>query len=288
MPLLSILTVIKPPAEGMATTLASVEREFGEAGDAEFIVKEWIPDGDDRGEPALAAVEAGAGRLMRRCLRAPDGGVFHGMNQALAAATGDWIVFLNAGDWFADGAAAAFREATTRHPGADYLYFDGVTVDARDGREFLRQAPDTVRLNDFLHRVPILHPCLFVRRTVLVRLGLDPAIDLAADFDLMVRLVAGGYPGRRIPRIGAFIVSGGLSEQRRVRAFRQANRSLRRNAPTLAFRLRLLAAFLRFLLIHTLIVYVIRPLPFLRRRARARTGGQPAGTYSGKTGRLPG
>lgn len=283
MPFLSILTVIKPPAEGLEITLASVEREFGTSEDIEFIIKEWTADAGGTPalltEHALMPAESPAGGLMRRYLRSPDTGVFDGMNQALAAAAGDWILYLNAGDWLAGGFATAFREATKTNPEATFLYFDGVTVDARDGREFLREAPDTIRLEDFLHRAPVLHPCLLVRQSVLCRLGLDSSIDLAADFDLMVRLVAGGYRGKRSPRIGAFILSGGLSEQRCVRARRQASRSLLRHAPTLAFRIKVIAAFVRFLILHSLIVYVIRPLPFLRRRARARSGGQPAGSY---------
>lgn len=287
-PLLTIATVIKPPAPGFDKTRESVLREFGECRDVEWLVK--IKDGklkiEEREETGNSNFQSSIFnyQFSLREIRTDDTGVFDGMNQAFEMAKGEWILFLNAGDWLAKGMGAAFREAVARHAQADFFFFEGVTVDAGDGREFLREAPDSLSLRDFLQRVPVLHPCLVVRRSVLRNLAFDTRMDLAADFDLMVRLVAGSYAGVHIPRIGAFVLSGGLSEQYRIRARRQAARSLLRNGPGGRFRFSVGAGFLRFLGIHFLIVGLIRKIPFLQRRARARSGGKPAGTYEEEFG----
>lgn len=292
--LLTIATVIKPPAPGFEKTRESVVREFGDADDVEWLVKIKegrlkieedkfeIKDGkfkmEEREETGSSNFQSSIFNLQSsifnyqfslREIRADDTGVFDGMNQAVEAARGEWILFLNAGDWLAVGVGKVLREAIHAYPKADFLYFDGITVDAVDGREFPRPAPDSLTLRDFLRRAPILHPCLVVKRELLKRLPFDSRLDLAADFDLMLKLVSGGKTGQRLPRPGAYVVSGGLSEQYRVRARRQAIGSLWKHAPGLGFRISVLWSFLRFLVLHFVIVYLIRPIPFLRKSAQA-------------------
>lgn len=275
--ILSIISVIKIPAEGFEETRASVVREFGSNPNVEYIVKEWSPNPGVREFAGSPNQESG---LQFRRLEGVDRGVFDGMNQALEAARGEWILFLNAGDWFAPGMAPALCGAMQKNPDADYLFFDGVTVDAQDRREFLRKAPGQIRLHDFRQRAPVLHPCLVVKRECLGA-GFDLNLDLAADFDLMVRLVADRRRGKHIPRVGAFILSGGLSERHRLRARCQATRSLLRYSPTATFSLGIFCNYIRFICTHVLITKLIRPVPLLRRYARSCSGGNPAGTFSG-------
>ena len=275
--LLSIITVIKSPAEGFEKTYDSVLREFGGCDDVEYLIKEW--DATAEWTESIQSDENAHGLTIRK-VHGNDSGVFDGMNQSIAAAKGKWVVFLNAGDWLAKGFGAKCLEFLKAHASCDFIYCDGVTVDAEDGREFLRCAPDDLQLSDFLHYAPILHPCLLVKRSFLTQRLFDLRYDLAADFDLMVELVARGLIGMRLSMVGSFILSGGLSEQRRVRGKRQALSSLLSNAPNLGFKVKSYAAYLRFLCRHLLIVYGVRPFSPLRRWAKSRTGGQPSGTYS--------
>lgn len=276
-PILSIISVIKTPAGGFEQTRASVAQEFGGDATVEYIIKEWSADRRVEETSELPARDAG---LRVRCLRGADNGVFDGMNQALERARGEWILFLNAGDWLAPGMGLALHGAMQNNPDADYLFFDGVTVDAGDRKEFLRTAPAEIKMKDFWHRAPVLHPCLVVKREALT-IGFYTSLDLAADFELMIRLVAEGRRGEHIPKVAAFILSGGLSERHRLRARWQATRSLLVHSPNALFSLCALGSHLRFILIHLLITKIIRPVPVFRRYAHSRSGGNPAGTYSG-------
>jgi hypothetical protein len=274
---LSIITVVKSPVEGFEKTYASVLQEFGNLNGVEYLIKEWNAveewsetSGDDSNAP----------RLNIRKIRGKDSGVFDGMNQSVTAAQGEWILFLNAGDWLAKGFGDLLHEAIQSATECDYIYCDGVTVDADDGREFLRKAPESLRLPHFLHCAPVLHPCLIVKKSYLEQHLFNLDYDLAADYALMVELVASGAKGRHLPVVAAFILSGGLSERARIRGKRQALTSLLRNAPDLGFKIRSVLAFCRFMCRHILIVYGVRSFGPLRRWAKSRTGGQPAGTYS--------
>lgn len=272
----SVITVIKDVGAGFAETLASVEREFGQLSDAEHIVKYWAEGGALNQTNEVREGE----RLIRRTITCPDQGVFDAMLQALEHAEGEWVCFLNSGDWLANGFAEKLNAVIGHNTQSDVFYFDGVTVDAGDRREFIRSAPDTLELSDFYHHVPVLHPCLIVRRSVLCQYKFDLKYDLAADFDLMIRLVSNRVTHTHIAAPGAFVISGGLSEQLRIRARSQATRSLWGHRPSLVEGFRIGIAHLKFLILHFIIVGIIHKVPALQRRARCHTGGQPAGTYS--------
>ena len=253
-PLLTIASVIKPPAQGFDKTVESVRREFSGAEDFEFLIKAKGEAGDFEFTCDLDA----------RVIYSPDSGVFDGMNQALAAASGEWVLFLNAGDWLEPGFANAFRAAAAEHPEADFLCFNGHTVDATDGRAFVRAVPQALEFSSFLSRVPVLHACLVVRRSVMQEYHFNTKFDLAADFALLVHLVADGRPWAQVPVIGAAMVSGGLSEQFRVRARWQATQAIWHQFPSTSQRLATTWAFLRYVSIHLIITYLIRPIPPLR------------------------
>ena len=95
----------------------------------------------------------------------------------------------------------------------------------------------------------------------------------------MVRLVSDHVALTHIPILGAFVISGGLSEQLRIRARTQATRSLWHHRRSLVEGLRIGVAYLKFLILHFTIVGIIHKVPALQRRAQRHTGGQPAGTY---------
>lgn len=262
---LSIITVYKDPGSDLTKTEDSVLREFGSSRDIEYIQKEWSP------EPELTESNKNIdGKLPCRHIRGRDSGVFDGMLQALGYATGEWVLFLNAGDWLAEGFAKRFEEALEGTDDCAFLYFDGMTVDCLDGRTFPRQAPERLRLQDFYHRNPVLHPCLVVRRSVMEDYGYDLDLNLAADFDLVVRMVSNRVPSKHIPFVGAYVLSGGLSEKCRMRAKWQAMHSLLRSRDSSWDAVRIVVSFFRFLVLHACIK-VIHRLPFFRRWLHRRT-----------------
>lgn len=263
-PLLTIASVIKPPAHGFDKTVASVQREFAGATDLEFLIKV-------KGEARDFVFESD---LDARVICSPDSGVFDGMNQALAAATGEWVLFLNAGDWLEPGFADAFRAAVAAHPQAEFLCFDGHTVDAEDGRAFVRAVPQSLSFGSFLKKTPVLHPCLVVRTSVHRELPYETDLHLAADFSLMVRLVCGAWRGVVVGAFGACMISGGISNQSRLLSKWQATRALIRHGGATPFkRVRALLSYVRFLALYVAIYGFVRRIPPLRRgliRLRAR------------------
>jgi hypothetical protein len=274
--LLTVVSVIKEPVTGLEKTHASVIREFGTCPEVEYLIKECASPGAGS---QLTSADNSSTAFEIRHLRQPDSNVFEGMNQATHAASGKWILFLNAGDWFINGFGEICQRFLEHHSNCDYVYADGITVDATDGREFLRKAPHPLQMHHFLHRAPYLHPCLLIKRTWLLEHPFDTSFDLAADFKLMVQLVAHAKVGHYLPTPAACILSGGLSEKHRIRAKTQALKALCIYSPNRSFKLRALAGYLRFLILNSLIK-IVRKIPAIHRMAKKQTKGQPSGTFT--------
>ncbi len=128
--------------------------------------------------------------LQIRIVSEPDHGIYDAMNKAIAAATGDWILFMNAGDSFysADTVSKMFREHWDSSIKAVY----------GDSERFLGESKKIVKagnLEEITQSIPLpfCHQAIFVRTEILKDMGFDTGYRQAADYDLFVRCHLQGY-----------------------------------------------------------------------------------------------
>lgn len=93
MPLLTVVTVVFNDAAGLARTLASVQPHLGCA-------EHWVIDGSTN--DAVRDLVAAEADPRVKLLSEPDHGLYDAMNKGLDRATGDFVLFLNAGDTFVE------------------------------------------------------------------------------------------------------------------------------------------------------------------------------------------
>lgn len=206
---ISIITVAYEACETLERTIESLAAQTW--ADKEYIV---VDGGSSDGTTQLLRRHERLGTV-DRWISEPDRSLYDAMNKGLHLASGDYVGFLNADDFFvADDALAAVAEAIERD-GADWVIGDTVMLDRRAERVVRFYSGSGFRAWQlrFGHMPP--HPSTYCRRADLVDLGgFDSRFPIAADFDLLLRLnrsraLRTGY----VPRTLVAMRSGGLSSR---------------------------------------------------------------------------
>lgn len=143
-----------------------------------------------------------------------DNGMYEAINKGIRMATGDIIGLVHSDDFLYDSHVISDVVKKLEETGADFVYGDGVFVNANDINKPVRNW-----IGGAYHRWKVrcgwlpLHPTCYIRRDVMMREGLyDKSFKIAADTDLLVRYLYKAhlkvvYLHRRIIRMRM----GGLS-----------------------------------------------------------------------------
>lgn len=141
-------------------------------------------------------VEENQARHNIRLICEPDSGLYDAMNKALLNASGDYIVFLNAGDCLHStdtvssiAKLAQWTKRGHRHPAI--LYGDTNLVD-NEGN-FLRRRrltpPEKLTPDSFRDGMLICHQSFYVRTDLAKQEPYDLSYRYSADFDWCIRLI---------------------------------------------------------------------------------------------------
>jgi len=202
--LISIVTIVRNDRPGLQRTCASLTKQT-------FRDFEWhVVDGastDGAAELALSFHLSG----LAHATSAPDQGIFDAMNRGLARATGEYVVFMNAGDEFASEKTLARVAQALELQRPDLLY----------GNSLARYHGD--RLSEKLARghqrlaygMFACHQTLYYKRDVLGDLHYDTALRIAGDYDFTARFMQRARKIIRLPLpLAIFDLSGMSSKQK--------------------------------------------------------------------------
>ena len=139
---------------------------------------------------------------------APDKGIYDAMNKGVARASGEWVIFMNAGDCFA--AADVLQRIFSTPRTADVIYGD-VLKAAADG------APTVSRAHPFknAHRYVFLSSSSLVRIECLHTTPFDITHPFSADFKFFKLL---GHQGKKFAYVDipiALFDTSGISNRQR-------------------------------------------------------------------------
>ena len=182
-------------------TLADFHAAVQSALDQTWDNVELIIVDDASGDPELTAaitVLAENDGRVRVVGRTGNGGISRATNDAIAAATGRWVLFFDHDDLLVD-VAVEHMVASARATGALLLYSDEDKIDAAGFVQEPAFKPDwNYRL--LLGVNYVCHLTMVDRVTLLQAGPLDPELDGAQDHDLLLRL-AEILPDRRIHHV---------------------------------------------------------------------------------------
>lgn len=179
-PLFTIITVTYNAAQTLPATLASVKEQT--CGMYEYIVM----DGVSTDRTLKLAIDAGIPQA--RIYSSPDKGIYDAMNKAMDLATGQYLIFLNAGDAFhsPDTLEHLARLITDNDfPGIVY----GQTCVVGSDRRYIAprhlSAPEDLTLESFAEGMVVCHQAFVVLRKLAQ--PYDLKYRLSADYEWCIR-----------------------------------------------------------------------------------------------------
>lgn len=178
----------------------------------EVRVEEEIPLPPQRGGRLGGGRENGTGGRAILWASEPDAGLYDAMNKGLARATGDYIIFLNGGDQFADdnvlsNLSQLIGMASTK-PG--FIYGDALET-LPDGQTAYKAARPFIKvdLGMFTH-----HQAMVYARNVIGDMHYDTRYKIAADYKFTLQTLGATRAIYYVPAPFCLFAHGGLSQTR--------------------------------------------------------------------------
>lgn len=148
-----------------------------------------------------------------------DKGIYDAMNKGLAAATGDYVIFMNSGDGFyaPDTVAQVFATA----PDADIYYGETEMID--DAGNSLGQrrhkAPAQFTWRHFKYGMSVSHQAIYIKRSLTQ--PYDRQYELSADIDWILHAAKKAKMIVNVHRYVARYLVGGMSKQKHRQSLKE-------------------------------------------------------------------
>jgi glycosyltransferase involved in cell wall biosynthesis len=191
------VSVVTPTKDRLSLLRHTVASVMGQTYPA---VEHIVMDGDSTdGTQAWLATVAADHPV--RWVSEPDEGMYAAINKGLEMATGDFVAYLNSDDLYFPWTLETVVQAFERHPQADFVYGDALSIDDVTARQVpywvLPPNPDYLRRIGFLAQ-----PAVFWRRSAYELLGpFDESLRFVADCDYWMRAIG----TRRFVKVDEFL-----------------------------------------------------------------------------------
>jgi putative colanic acid biosynthesis glycosyltransferase len=205
----SIITITKDNAIGLRATLVSVaEQEYK---DFELI----IVDGHSVDETPTVIEKFDI--IVAKFVQDAGSGIYAAMNQGVSLASGDWIIFMNAGDCFIG-------------PQVLSKFAPQLSTDLAFGRTQKNNgAPHCAYrgLDKIWQNMPFCHQALFCRTELFRNRPFDVSFRISGDFDFVIEQYANKKRFEYLDLDVAVVEGDGISESHLVERVTEAYRSAR-------------------------------------------------------------
>ena len=139
----------------------------------------------------------------------PDAGIYDAMNKGWRSASGDWVLFLNAGDMLCQDRTLEDVVPQLEASDANWAFGMVRNVDTQGSVIGIQNASPFNRMGHALGNTTVPHQATFMRRRVLEDLGgFNPQMGTAADQELIYRAALLGPPLELVWPIANFQLDG--------------------------------------------------------------------------------
>lgn len=175
---LSIITVCKNDARNLEKTILSVISQSFK--NFEYI----IIDGDSNDDTIQIFNKYKS--YISKFISEPDTGIFNAQNKGINYAKGEYLCFLNAGDYFTN--AEILKKVFDNEPTADIIYGD-INYKFSNGIIYRKRSfKKMTSLKFLIESLP--HPSCLIRKTVFEKIGLmDEDYKISSDYEFFLRAI---------------------------------------------------------------------------------------------------
>lgn len=143
----------------------------------------------------------------------PDRGIYDAMNKGISHATGDVVGIINSDDWYETDAVEKITKRF-RETDADVVFGEIWLIDFNDKKKSCSS-----------HSKLPPHPAMFVKRNIYEKYGVyDTKYEIAADYELTLRLAAGGVRFEGISDIISNFRTSGISNIKKMECIEETYR----------------------------------------------------------------
>lgn len=177
---LSIITVNYNNLEGLIKTVNSVVNQAFE----EF---EWLIIDGGSNDGSKDVIQNISDKRLQYWVSEPDTGIYNAMNKGIIRAKGEYLLFLNSGDYLAGDAVLSM--VFSRHYSSDIFYGD--LVREKCGVKYIVEGldSDTIKASDFF-RTSLPHQASFIKRKLFDKYGLyEEKYRIVSDWQFFLKCV---------------------------------------------------------------------------------------------------
>ena len=156
----SIITICLNIEAEIGNTIASVISQS--CTDYEYLIKDGISSDGTVGVAESFAQAFAEKGISYRIISQSDSGIYDAMNQAVREAQGEWVIFMNAGDCFANSSVLDRVNKSGCLKDADIVYGDRIL---RNKKLFRYQ--NAYALEDIRYKMPFCHQSALTKRELL-------------------------------------------------------------------------------------------------------------------------
>ena len=197
---LSIITINYNNKSGLEQTIKSVVNQNAEKHTEHIIIDGGSNDG------SLDVIDENKEHFSYWCSE-KDNGIYHAMNKGIAHATGEYLLFLNSGDFLEPEVIATVLNELT---GTDIIYGD-IIFQTTNGERQTMVYPDTLSI-EYMFFKAIGHPATFFRRSLFQRYAYNESLKIVSDWEfLFKKIIMESHSTRHIPLFISTFMTDGIS-----------------------------------------------------------------------------
>lgn len=124
--------------------------------------------------------------VIAKWISEPDRGIYDAMNKGIALATGDYVIFINAGDHLHN--KYTMCNVSNLIDGSDVVY-GNLILNLAKCRFLAKPEP----ISDMIYRFPIFHPSCLTKTSLLKQYKYNDKFRICGDYEFYYRIYKEGY-----------------------------------------------------------------------------------------------